>query len=309
MRSHCGERAAKHKPEQQAEDRSFPCLGRAGRFYSAAMLRQTALIRPAFFERLRRHLALAAPALIAVLALCCAVQAAQAQVAGAAIVLADESLGIGAAGGALEQQIRQLALAGTPAGPTSGGTDAPRFEVSVGQLDARLRLAPCQHVEPYLPEGMRLWGKARIGLRCTQGATKWNVFLPVTVKAYGAGLVALGNLPAGSVLTAADLTQSEVDLAEDASPVLANADLAVGRTLARPVKAGQGLRQSHIKARQWFAAGDSVIVVAQGSGFSVAGEGQALTNGVEGQPARVRTEGGRVLTGFPVGERRLELAL
>ena len=50
-------------------------------------------------------------------------------------------------------------------------------------------------------------------------------------------------------------------------------------------------------------------VVAVGAGFAVEREGQALTPGVEGQPARVRTESGRVLTGLPAGERRLELAL
>jgi flagella basal body P-ring formation protein FlgA len=224
-------------------------------------------------------------------------------------------------GDELEREVRQLAMdsvpgaartagpQGTTAGKLPGAPVAPRIEISVGQLDARLRLAPCAHVEPYLPEGTRLWGKARIGLRCTQGASRWNVYLPITVKAFGPALVAAGNLSAGSVLTSADLAPAEVDLAEDTSAPVLNAELAVGRVLARPMKAGQSLRLSHIKPRQWFAAGDAVTVMAQGEGFSVSGEGQALTNGIEGQPARVRTESGRVLTGHPVGERRMELIL
>jgi flagellar basal body P-ring formation protein FlgA len=40
-----------------------------------------------------------------------------------------------------------------------------RPEIEVGALDTRLRLAPCQQVEPYLPRGSRLWGRTRIGLR------------------------------------------------------------------------------------------------------------------------------------------------
>jgi len=44
-------------------------------------------------------------------------------------------------------------------------------------------------------------------------------------------------------------------------------------------------------------------------GFSVAGEGQALTPGVEGQAARVRTESGRVLTGMPAGEHRMDVSM
>ena len=135
------------------------------------------------------------------------------------------------------------------------------------------------------------------------------MYLPITVKVFGPALVATSSLPAGSVIAATDIAQAEVDLAEDASNALANADTVVGRTLARAVKPGQSLRQSHLKAHQWFAAGETVTVVAQGAGFSVAGEGQALNNGIEGQPVRVRTEGGRVLTGQPVGERRVELPL
>ncbi|MEO8804529.1 MAG: flagellar basal body P-ring formation chaperone FlgA [Burkholderiaceae bacterium] len=206
---------------------------------------------------------------------------------------------------ALEQQIRQLAAEGTRA----AGPGAPRFEVSVGQLDPRLRLAPCALVEPYLPEGMRLWGKARIGLRCTQGTTRWNVYLPITVKAFGPGLVVTGNISGGSVLSEADLTPAEVDLAETNAAAVTEMRLAVGRTLTQTLKPGQSLRQSHLRPRQWFAAGDTVTVLAQGPGFSVSGEGQALNNGVEGLPVRVRTESGRVLTGQAVGDRRVELAL
>jgi len=207
--------------------------------------------------------------------------------------------------GEVEQQVRELALSGTKA----NAAGAPRVEITVGQLDPRLRLAPCQRVEPYLPEGMRMWGKSRVGLRCVQGPSKWNVYLPITVQVFGKALVATSGVSAGSVLTAADLSQAEVDLAEDNAPAVVNAELAVGRTLTHALKAGQSLRQSHLKARQWFAAGETVTVLAQGDGFSVAGEAQALNPGIEGQPVRVRTEGGRVLTGLPVGERRVELPL
>jgi len=205
----------------------------------------------------------------------------------------------------VEQQVRELALAGTQ----HAGPGVSRVDIQVGQLDSRLRLAPCQRVEPYLPAGTRLWGRTRIGLKCTQGASPWNVFLPITVKVYGKALVATAPLSAGAVVAAADVIQAEVDLAEEPSVAVVDTDLAVGRTLARAINAGQSLRQAHLKVRQWFAAGETVKVVAVGSGFSVAGEGQALTPGVEGQPARVRTESGRVLTGMPVAEHRMELAL
>lgn len=222
---------------------------------------------------------------------------------------------------ALVEQVRELALhatqqtasaqvqvAGDPA--QNATTDQSlRFDVQIGSLDPRLRLAPCQRIEPYLPPGMRLWGKARIGLRCAQGVKPWNVYLPVTVHVYGQALVAAVPLPAGTVLREADLRMAEVDYAENNAAVMTQPALAVGRTLARPLIAGQGLRQTDLKPRMWFAAGDSVKVLASGPGFSVSGSGQALTPGIEGQSARVRTDNGQVVTGMPVGTRVVELSL
>jgi flagellar basal body P-ring formation protein FlgA len=203
----------------------------------------------------------------------------------------------------LEAQVRQLALHNA----NLQAPGATRVEVSVGQLDTRLRLAPCAQVQPYLPPGVRLWGAARIGLRCESGASRWNVYLPIQVKFYGPGLVATSHVPAGSPLTAAHLTLAEIDLAATPSPAITDALMAIGRTLTRALTPGQSLRQSHLRPRQWFVAGDTVTVLAQGPGFSVAGEGQALSPGTEGQPVRVRTESGRVLTGQAVGEKRVEV--
>jgi flagella basal body P-ring formation protein FlgA len=199
--------------------------------------------------------------------------------------------------------VRSLALGGTPA------TGAHRVEVVIGQLDPRLHLAPCQRIEPYLPVGVRLWGKARIGLRCKEGATPWNVYLPITVKVYGQAVIVPAGAAAGAIVSAADLAEAEVDLAEEFSPAIIDPKLAEGRVLAQAIRPGQTLRQSQLKARQYFVAGDTVKVVASGQGFALEAEGQALNNGLEGQPAKVRTESGRVLTGLPSGERRVEVAL
>ena len=205
--------------------------------------------------------------------------------------------------GALVEDVRALALAKV------AESGAPRVEVVVGRIDPRLRLAPCRRIEPYLPTGIRLWGKSRIGLRCAEGPSAWNVYLPITVKVFGRALVVPAGAPAGSVLVAGDLAEAEVDLAEDWSAAIVDPERVVGRTLAQALKPGQTVRQGHLKLRQWFVAGDTVKVIAVGAGFALESEGQALSNGIEGQPARVRTESGRVVTGQPSAERRLEVSL
>lgn len=209
---------------------------------------------------------------------------------------------------ALAQQLQHLARESAATAWSSHSSPA-RVEVEVGQLDPRLTLAPCAKVEPYLPTGVRLAGRTRIGLRCTQGPTRWNVYLPLTVKIFARSLVASTALPAGTVLRVHHLAEAEVDLAASPDPAIAQPDVALGRTLARPLSAGDALRQGDLKVRSWFAAGDVVRVVAVGKGFSVSAEGQALGPGLEGQPARVRTESGRIVTGMPVADRRLEVPL
>jgi len=208
-------------------------------------------------------------------------------------------------GSVLDAQVQQLVLDASRV----AASPAVRVQVRVGQLDPRLRLAPCSAVQPYLPSGTRLWGASRIGLRCTDGSARWNVFLPIHVDVFGPALVANAPLAAGRVLAADDLRSAEVNLAAAAAAPLTRSELAIGRALARPLAAGDALHAGDLRARQWFAAGDSVRLVAAGSGWHISGEGQALAPGVEGQTVRVRTESGRVVSGVAVADRLVEVAL
>jgi flagella basal body P-ring formation protein FlgA len=189
------------------------------------------------------------------------------------------------------------------------GSNALRMEVKVGNLDPRLKLAPCGNVEPYLPPGARLWGRTRIGLRCVDGISRWNVSLPVTVNAYGNAWVIKGTVAAGATLTQDDVTEAEVNWAEEASPVLRDRSLWVGHVATRGLTTGQAVRQGMIKPAQVFLAGAQVRVVAQGAGFQVSSDAQALSAGVVGQVARVRMENGRVSSGVVLDMRTVKIDL
>ena len=203
----------------------------------------------------------------------------------------------------LTERVQQLAREALRAEP-----DDVRVEVEIGALDPRLKLAPCARITPYLPQGTRLWGATRIGVRCDEGA-RWNVYLPVRVKVFAKALTVVRPLAAGTVLETAHLSVADIDLAaEPGSAVRADAE-AIGRALSRPLRAGQALRRGDLRPRQWFAAGDTVRIVLHGTGYSVVSEGRAIGPGLEGQTARIRTEGGRVVSGRVVGTRQVELLL
>lgn len=184
-----------------------------------------------------------------------------------------------------------------------------KMDVQMGVLDTRLRLAACGHVEPFLPLGSRLWGKSRVGLRCVDGVSRWSVTVPVSVKAVGNAWVVRNPVTVGSAIKADDLVEAEVDWAEYSVPVVRTQAEWIGHVATRNLQTGQTLRQGMTKPAQVFQAGAAVRVVAQGAGFMVTSEAQALSAGVVGQQARVRMESGRVTSGAVLDARTVKIEL
>lgn len=184
-----------------------------------------------------------------------------------------------------------------------------RTEIVMGALDSRLRLAPCNKVEPHLPPGSRLWGRSRIGLRCVEGPRRWNVYVPVTIKAWGPAWVIKRPVDAGATLAQDDAELAEVDWAAQRDGVLAKPEMWVGQQTAFALTPGLTIRENMVRPMKAFAAGDQVRVNSSGSGFHISATGLALTAGLVGQSARIRLPGGRVVTGEVQADQTVEMAL
>lgn len=207
------------------------------------------------------------------------------------------------------QEMTQNWLRNATAAAQPAGATGLRMEVTVGSLDSRLKLAACGNIEPYLPPGSKLWGRTRVGLRCVDGVSRWNVTLPVTVNAFGPAWVVKTHVPSGAVLTEGDVVEAEVNWAEEMSPVLRDRSLWVGQMATRLLTTGQTLRQGMVKPAQVFQAGAQVRVVAQGPGFQISSDAQALSAGVVGEIARVRMDNGRVTSGVVLDARTVKIDL
>jgi len=184
-----------------------------------------------------------------------------------------------------------------------------QLDVTVGALDARVRLAPCVTMEAYLPVGAHFWGRSRVGLRCVEGTVKWNVSMPMTVKATGLAWVVRSQIAAGSTVMESDVVQAEVDWAEENSPVLPDVSSWRGQVATRSLTTGQTLRQGMVKAAQVFQAGAMVRIVTEGVGFQASSEAQAISAGVVGQLARVRMDNGNIATGVVLDAHTVQIAL
>jgi len=207
------------------------------------------------------------------------------------------------------QQLAQQWVGGTMGSLQSDHNAPLRFEVRIGKLDSRLRLAPCGKVEPYLAPGSRLWGNSRIGLQCADGVTRWNVSLPVTISAFGKAWVIRDQVPAGARLVATDVVEAEVDWAAESAQILRDESLWLGQVATRSLHAGQPLRQGMVRPAQVFQAGTQIRVIAKGVGFEISSDAQALSGGVVGQIARVRMENGRIASGVVLDARTVKIEI
>lgn len=181
-----------------------------------------------------------------------------------------------------------------------------RVEVSMGEIDPRLRLAPCARIEPFIPRGARLWGRTNIGVRCVEGAS-WSTFIPIQVRIYAPAVVAARPLRAGEEVMPEDLRLEEVELTREPPGVFTDPGQLADRVLLRTINVGQVLRADQTRVKPVLNAGDPVKVSYLGTGFRVSIDGRALSQAVDGQRVRVQTDTGKILNGVARPGRIVEI--
>lgn len=168
--------------------------------------------------------------------------------------------------------------------------------VKVGQIDQRLALPMCAVVEPFLPNGARLWGKTSVGVRCS-APSPWTIYVPASIKVSGDYVIAAAPLAQGQLLSAADLAKVSGDLTSLPNGIITDPAQAIGKTLAVSLQAGAPLRSDAVRSQNAVQQGQTVRLMTTGPGFSVSGEGRALNNATEGQIVQARTGSGQVVSG------------
>lgn len=184
-------------------------------------------------------------------------------------------------------------------------SDAYTIEVSVTRPDARLRLARCGQLEPWLPEGNKLWGRASVGVRCR--APAWSIYVPVLVKVSGPVLVAARPVARGQAIAPEDVQTQVRDVTQYRGGVLASPEQVVGKTAANPIKTGDILRPELLRAPLLVKQGQPVRLIAQGNGFKVSSEGVAMANASDGQIVAVKTRSGQIIKGIARKEGVVEV--
>ncbi|MCX4164766.1 MULTISPECIES: flagellar basal body P-ring formation chaperone FlgA [Paraburkholderia] len=182
-----------------------------------------------------------------------------------------------------------------------------KIEITVAPVFPR-GLAACTTLAPFMPTGMRLWGRTTVGVRCA-GERPWTLYLQAKIAIHATYYLAARALAPGDVLSAADLVARDGDLTSLPMAVVTDPSQAVGAAALTRVAAGLPLRQDMLRSASSVTIGQTVRVVAQGQGFAISAEGSAMNNAAPGQQVRVKTAGGQIISGIVKDGSTVEIQL
>jgi len=158
-------------------------------------------------------------------------------------------------------------------------------------------LAACTTLVPFMPPGARLWGRTTVGVRCA-GERPWTLYLQARVSLEATYYLAARQIEPGAVLSPADLMTREGDLANLPRTIVTDPSQAVGAVALARIGAGSPLREDMLRSASSVTIGQTVKVIAVGTGFSISSEGAVMNNASPGQQVRVKVAGGQIISGI-----------
>ncbi len=139
----------------------------------------------------------------------------------------------------------------------------------------------------------KLWGNVNVLARCANEKR----YLQVAVQATGNYVVAAQSIARGTILQPGSVALKRGRLDQLPPRTMLDINQAHDSVSLRDLAPGQAVQLSMLRQAWRVKAGQRVMVIANGDGFSVNGEGKALNNAAVAQNARVRMSSGQVVSG------------
>jgi len=187
---------------------------------------------------------------------------------------------------AVVEQFLQTQTAGLPG----------EVRVKVGAIDSRTLLSACPAPQAFLQPGARAWGKTTVGVRCT-APSSWTIFVQAQVSVQAEYVAAALPLAQGQAIEQSQLVLVKGDIATMPNGIITDMSQAIGRMPTVSLAAGTPLRADSLRSKPVVQQGQAVRLVTNGNGFSVSGEGKAISNAGDGQVVQVRTASGSIVSG------------
>lgn len=181
-----------------------------------------------------------------------------------------------------------------------------KTEVTLGNLDSRLRLQQCSiplEFSAHDPAGSG--GNISVQVQC-KGRPSWSVHLPAQVSIFREIPVAKHDLTHGSQVTASDISWETRDIGQLRQEYLSSPDEIIGLEVKRNIGQGIAFLSSSLDAPTVIKRGDQVALSSTIGGISVTTSGTAMSDGRLGERIRIKNNhSARIITGTVVAEGKV----
>ncbi|MCW8917921.1 MAG: flagellar basal body P-ring formation chaperone FlgA [Gammaproteobacteria bacterium] len=161
-------------------------------------------------------------------------------------------------------------------------------EITVGQLDHRLRLARCESpLETSLPYNVKPLGNITVNVRCA-GAKPWSLMVQAQIQQFIDVVVASRPLGRNLTLGEGDIALAKTDISRLGGGYYATTQEVSGMVLKRSVTAGTVLTTTMLAPAILIKRGEKVIISAETDSLQVRMEGVALEEGARGDLIEVK---------------------
>lgn len=183
-------------------------------------------------------------------------------------------------------------------------------EVTVAELDARLRLAPCnQPLAAHWAPGSRKIGAVTVAVRCTTSGG-WSVMVQGSVRVRLSVVTAARAVLPGTVLGKDDVTVAAMDITDRTNQFLTKTDDALGKRVARALAPGEMVNPSALTNPVLVRRGAEVIVRARTGELEIQASGKALSDGAVGQRVRVQNVTSlRIVEGWVMADGSVSISM
>lgn len=180
--------------------------------------------------------------------------------------------------------------------------------VQVSNLDTRLNLPPCGQPPEMIIASPQPYGtNITVRVTCSDG-NRWSIYVPARIELYADVAVLTRNLGRGDVVSPQDVHLLRMNTSQAGFGHIEELDRVIGMELRRPLRSGDTVRLSHLRAPEVVRRGDVVILEAQNGGLSVVMQGTAMADGQVGDQIQVRNSTSeRVVDGTIVAAGRVRV--
>ncbi|MFK7862697.1 MAG: flagellar basal body P-ring formation chaperone FlgA [Pseudohongiellaceae bacterium] len=185
-----------------------------------------------------------------------------------------------------------------------------RIEVSVGYIDPRLNLPPCDSdLSTTLNGSQQGLGKLQVKVSC-QGSQPWTKYVGAEVSLFASVLVATENIRRGTLIEARHLRFMETNLALLRRTPVDDKDLVIGMELKYPLTSGSPFSLEGLSRPVLVERGDLVQLLAETNNLRIRQQGEALQDGALGKVINVRNNSSEmVIQAEVIGTGRVKVQL